>query len=438
MQTPILPIQASSAALDAAQRPQQQQQASGDAARFSASLSREMALRQNAAPMPAAIAPVQKPKAADKPAPAASAQPAAQPAAHQAANQARQADSASDSKAVKAEAGSDTAAAGEAEAASEAEAAAAASTPLADMLALVASFNQLQGANPAVPEAPPSTLPIVTGEQFAALQAGFRSLGTDSSETFPGATALAVDDAAAGVAGALQGALQDSALTASDKAQPQPGATFRAAQDAAGAAAAAKAAPDAAGLPARQAREAIDAAALTETAPLAPTVLQAQPATLEIAQAASGVATDRLAARVGTTAWNQQVSQKIVWMVAGEQQSASLTLNPPDLGPLQVVLSISNDQTSVAFSSNQLEVRQALENALPRLREMMGESGIALGNATVDAGMPDGREAQQQRRGDGAAGRAGNGTTGEADAGGAVPAPRTRPLGERGMVDTFA
>jgi flagellar hook-length control protein FliK len=101
------------------------------------------------------------------------------------------------------------------------------------------------------------------------------------------------------------------------------------------------------------------------------------------------------------------------------------------------VLSISNDQTSVAFSSNQLEVRQALENALPRLREMMSESGIALGNATVDAGTPDGRDGQQQAgRGDGASGRGGSGT-GQADTG-AIAAPRTRPLGDGGMVDTFA
>lgn len=423
MQTTPLPIQVSSAALDAAQRPQQQ--ASADPGKFSSSLSREMALRQNAAPMPAAIAPVQKPKAADKPGGV-----SPQPAARDAAKPPTQADAANDSKAVKAEGSSDTATVDQAEAAD-----APAATPLADMLALVASFNQLKGAHAeVVPEAPVTALPMVTAEQLAALQAGFKPLAVDASASAPASSALPVGDAAAGVADAMQ----DVALAAGDKAQAQQGAEFRAAHEAAGAAAAAKVAPDVAGLAARQAREAIDAAGSHEAAPLAPTLLQAQPAALDIAQAATGVATDRLAARVGTSAWNQQVSQKIVWMVAGEQQTASLTLNPPDLGPMQVVLSISNDQTSIAFSSNQLEVRQALENALPRLREMMSESGIALGNATVDAGMPDGRDAQQQAgRGEGSKGRGGNGNGG-ADAGGTVPAPRTRPIGDRGMVDTFA
>jgi flagellar hook-length control protein FliK len=70
-------------------------------------------------------------------------------------------------------------------------------------------------------------------------------------------------------------------------------------------------------------------------------------------------------------------------MVSHQHQIAELNLNPPDLGPLQVVLSVNSDQASAAFVSQNPEVRQALEAALPRLKEMMAESGINLGNATV-------------------------------------------------------
>ncbi len=70
-------------------------------------------------------------------------------------------------------------------------------------------------------------------------------------------------------------------------------------------------------------------------------------------------------------------------MVSQQQQVAELTLNPPDLGPLQVVLSISNDEASATFVSQHADVRQALEAALPRLKEMMAESGITLNSATV-------------------------------------------------------
>jgi flagellar hook-length control protein FliK len=170
---------------------------------------------------------------------------------------------------------------------------------------------------------------------------------------------------------------------------------------------------------------------------------QAQPAVMESVQAAAAAA-DELSAQVGTEAWENQVGQKVVYMVGSEEQTASLTLNPPDLGPLQVVLSVSNDQASVTFSANQEEVRQALEDALPRLREMMSESGIALGNATVNAGMPDNRQAQEQAaRNSGGFSGNGNGR-GRGDNGNAADEPaartvtRTAVLGERGMVDTFA
>ncbi|GAB3537605.1 flagellar hook-length control protein FliK [Noviherbaspirillum agri] len=104
-------------------------------------------------------------------------------------------------------------------------------------------------------------------------------------------------------------------------------------------------------------------------------------------QAANAV--DRLTPRVGTPGWDQALGQKVVWMVAGEQQSASLTLNPPDLGPLQVVLNVSNSQANATFIAAQPEVRQALEAALPKLREMLGDAGIQLGQANVNSGEPN-------------------------------------------------
>jgi flagellar hook-length control protein FliK len=119
-----------------------------------------------------------------------------------------------------------------------------------------------------------------------------------------------------------------------------------------------------------------------------------------IAPAIDNPAANRLAPSVGSTAWGQALGEKIVWMAAGAQQTASLTLNPPNLGPLQVVLHVSNDQATASFFSAQPEVRQALETAFPRLREMMNDAGIQLGEATVSADTPrqnDTPERQAQR-----------------------------------------
>ena len=164
---------------------------------------------------------------------------------------------------------------------------------------------------------------------------------------------------------------------------------------------------------------------------------QLQPGALQQAAAAAAVPGDKLMGRVGTPAWDQQLGQKVVWMAAGGDQSATLTLNPPDLGPLQVVLTVTNDQADAAFMSAQPEVRQALEAALPRLREMMSEAGIAFGNATVSAGSPE-QQGSGERQASG--GRAGNGGGQLAGASGEIAitqsGSRARPtLGE---VDTFA
>ena len=160
----------------------------------------------------------------------------------------------------------------------------------------------------------------------------------------------------------------------------------------------------------------------------------------EQAQASALLAGERLPARVGTPAWDKQLGQKIVFMAAGAEQSASLILNPPDLGPVQVVLNVTNDQASVTFSAQQLEVRQALESAMPKLREMMGESGITLGNATVNAGMPE-QQQQAQRGQDARAGGNGMGGNGHGNGNGnggeaLVSGPARR--ASLGMVDTFA
>jgi flagellar hook-length control protein FliK len=100
------------------------------------------------------------------------------------------------------------------------------------------------------------------------------------------------------------------------------------------------------------------------------------------------LASSKLAPSVGTSAWSQALGDKVVWMAAGAQQTASLTLNPPNMGPLQIVLNITNDQATANFFSAQPEVRQALEAAFPKLREMMNEAGIQLGQATVSSENP--------------------------------------------------
>ena len=135
--------------------------------------------------------------------------------------------------------------------------------------------------------------------------------------------------------------------------------------------------------------------------------------------------------RVGERGWDQAVGDKLVWMVNQKHQVAQLHLNPPDLGPLKIAISLDQNQASAQFFSAHAAVREALEAAMPRLREMLADSGITLGNASV--GAEAFREpAQQQPRA-----YVAQSSTVAADSGTVSSGERRlRPM--LGLVDTFA
>lgn len=81
--------------------------------------------------------------------------------------------------------------------------------------------------------------------------------------------------------------------------------------------------------------------------------------------------------------WSRVVSSRVIYMAREGVQHAELRLNPAQLGPVEVRLSVVNEQTTVTFLANNAATREALEQALPRLRESFAESGLALNNAEV-------------------------------------------------------
>ncbi|PVX37888.1 flagellar hook-length control protein FliK [Janthinobacterium sp. 78] len=294
--------------------------------------------------------------------------------------------------------------------------------PAAEMLALVGSI-QLAIQPPAAKAAP--ELPVRS------------SVKTEGKNLATGALLAAGQGsgkaAATVIAQADSGDFADSLGLAQGKTSATPGTSVPSGKAEPG-----KLAIDAQLAATAKAGSAVSDASIKEApADLSRLAAQLQPGALQQAAAAVAVPADKLTGRVGTPAWDQQLGQKVVWMAAGGDQSATLTLNPPDLGPVQVVLTVTNDQADAAFMSAQPEVRQALEAAMPRLREMMSEAGIAFGSATVSAGTPE-----QQHNGERAASgeRRSNGQGGGVSGGEIAIAPaaggRSRP--SLSAVDTFA
>lgn len=94
--------------------------------------------------------------------------------------------------------------------------------------------------------------------------------------------------------------------------------------------------------------------------------------------------------------WAQSAGERVVWMVSQKLQSAEIQLDPPELGPLQVKVSVQHDQVSITFVSHSAHVRDALDQHALRLREMFEGQGLDL----VDVDVSDQSFQQREEQGD--------------------------------------
>ena len=104
--------------------------------------------------------------------------------------------------------------------------------------------------------------------------------------------------------------------------------------------------------------------------------------------------------------WNNAFANRISWLANNQIQSADIRLNPQNLGSIEIKIRMDGDQAQVIFGAAHASVRDAIESALPRLREMFAEQGLQL--ADVNVGLSNGGEqrdagagAEQARRGQG-------------------------------------
>jgi hypothetical protein len=113
---------------------------------------------------------------------------------------------------------------------------------------------------------------------------------------------------------------------------------------------------------------------------------------------------------VGERGWERAFGERVVWLVGQQIQAAEVRLNPPHLGPVEVRLSLTGQDASVSFTVSHGATRDAIELAIPRLRELFAEHQLQIVN--VDVGQRD------------AAGQASQGER-WSSAGGPHPAPQT-------------
>lgn len=290
-------------------------------------------------------------------------------------------------------------------------------TDQAGIAAFVAALTSAKAA-PADTAAAAATVPVAAADGKGEIKAKNDRIDIASRIANPDAAADGEQDAVG---------KKSDFVSALDKAKADTGDD---AKDASTAAKTAEAATAKAVKLSESVNTATGAASVPQTfAAIAATVIQPNGA------APHAMSSNELLPPVGAAGWDDALGQKVVWMAKGMEQTATLTLNPPDLGPMQVTVNISNNQATASFVAHQPEVRHALEASMPRLREMLNDAGIQLGQSSVNAGMPNQHGGFDEARQSGSGRRAGSSELADTTAHVAhVPTPRSG----NGMVDTFA
>ena len=73
-----------------------------------------------------------------------------------------------------------------------------------------------------------------------------------------------------------------------------------------------------------------------------------------------------------------------VRMIQGQGGTeARLNLHPAELGRLQIAITSDGDATRVAFVVDNAQAKEALEQAMPRLREFLQQAGLQLAEGSV-------------------------------------------------------
>ncbi|MEC7642869.1 MAG: flagellar hook-length control protein FliK, partial [Pseudomonadota bacterium] len=103
----------------------------------------------------------------------------------------------------------------------------------------------------------------------------------------------------------------------------------------------------------------------------------------------------------------QKMQERIQMMVSKNIQRADIRLDPPELGSMHVRIHTQGDQTTVQFQVQSTQARDAIDQTMPRLREMLEQQGLNLAESSVSE--------QQGERGDGASSRTAQGGSGTAD-----------------------
>ncbi|MGF1835543.1 flagellar hook-length control protein FliK [Photobacterium sanguinicancri] len=103
-----------------------------------------------------------------------------------------------------------------------------------------------------------------------------------------------------------------------------------------------------------------------------------------------------------------ELAEKVNIMLSKNLKHVDIRLDPPELGKVQIKLSMNQDQASVQFTAANAQTRELLEHSMPRLRELLHQQGMQLAQTSVQQDT-----SRQQSGGQAFAGQQGQHTNGQ-------------------------
>ena len=149
---------------------------------------------------------------------------------------------------------------------------------------------------------------------------------------------------------------------------------------------------------------------LQQAQPLTEHTAGATALTQPVTHSAGTAHTPLMASRAAeTTSWQaplaltepaaaQQLKDRVMVQIQHKLQTAEVQLHPEDLGSMQIKLNLQQDQLSVQFVVQQGAAKEALEQQMPKLRELLEQQGIALTEGQVEQRQSGGQQEQRQAR----------------------------------------
>ena len=110
-----------------------------------------------------------------------------------------------------------------------------------------------------------------------------------------------------------------------------------------------------------------------------PTTLQGQ----ANAQARAEAALAQSPLQLSKEQAGDELAERVQVMMSKNLKHVDIRLDPPELGKLQIKLSLNQDQASVQFTVGNQQTRDLVEQAMPRLRELLNQQGLQLAQTSV-------------------------------------------------------